>query len=745
MSDLLANLNPQQLAAATLPPQHALILAGAGSGKTRVLTTRIAWLISTGQVGPHGILAVTFTNKAAKEMLARLAAMLPINVRGMWIGTFHGICNRLLRAHHREAALPSTFQILDSADQLAAIKRLLKNLNVDDEKYPPRELAAFINAHKEQGIRAAQAEAFDDYTRRRVELYAEYDAQCQREGVVDFAELLLRTYELLRRNEPLRRHYQQRFRHILVDEFQDTNRLQYAWLKLLAGHGEPLRAAASRAASGDGEENPHAAEETAGACLFAVGDDDQSIYAFRGAEVGNMRDLQREFGVTNVIRLEQNYRSHGNILDAANALISNNRGRLGKNLWTDAGAGEPIRVFAGFSDLDEAAFVVDEVRELVRDGISRDHIALLYRSNAQSRVLEHQLFTAGVAYRVYGGLRFFDRQEIKHALAYLRLIANPDDDTAFMRVVNFPTRGIGSRSLEALQEAAHRANSSLYNAAASLSGKAGAAVGHFIRLIETLRVETGGLPLPEVIEHLLEKSGLRQHYLSEKEGRERLENLDELINAATGFVRDEDGLAAEQAALAELDPLAAFLAHASLEAGEHQAGEGQDAVQLMTVHAAKGLEFDVVFITGLEQGLFPHENSMLERDGLEEERRLMYVAVTRARQRLYLTHAQTRMLHGQTRYCLPSLFLEELPGALLRQVGQRPAPAPASVQEHNAPRYEAPGAGGFRVGQNVQHAKFGLGVIVAAEGRGADARVQVNFGAGGMKWLALEYAKLTAA
>ena len=720
MSDLLANLNPEQLAAVTLPPQHALILAGAGSGKTRVLTSRIAWLISVGQVGPHGVLAVTFTNKAAKEMLTRLSALLPINTRGMWIGTFHGLCNRLLRAHHREAALPATFQILDSADQLSAIKRLLKNLNVDDEKFPPRELAHFINAHKEQGIRAAQAEAYDEFTSRRVELYAEYEAQCQREGVCDFAELLLRTYELLSRNEPLRRHYQARFRHILVDEFQDTNVLQYKWLKQLAGYGEPVE----------------------GGCLFAVGDDDQSIYAFRGAEVGNMRDLEREFNVANVIRLEQNYRSHGNILDAANTLIKNNRRRLGKNLWTDAGAGEPIRVFEGFSDLDEARFIVDEVRELVRDGLPRTQIALLYRSNAQSRVLEHQLFTASVPYRVYGGLRFFDRQEVKHALAYLRLIANPDDDTAFARVVNFPTRGIGSRSVEALQEAAHRANSSLYNAAAGLSGKAGTSVGNFIRLIETLRSETQNLPLPEVIDHLIEKSGLRQHYLGEKEGKERLENLDELISAATAFLQDEDGTLANPT---EGDAVASFLAHASLEAGEHQAGEGQEAVQLMTVHAAKGLEFDAVFITGLEQGLFPHENSAMERDGLEEERRLMYVAVTRARKRLYLTHAQTRMLHGQTRYCLPSLFLEELPEELLRKVGHTPAFAPETPAFVSAPKRQSDAsAGGFRIGQSVQHAKFGLGVIVSAEG-GADAKVQINFGAHGMKWLSLAYAKLTPA
>ncbi len=777
MSDLLAKLNPEQLAAVTLPPQHALILAGAGSGKTRVLTTRIAWLISTGQVGPHGILAVTFTNKAAKEMLARLSAMLPINTRGMWIGTFHGLCNRLLRAHHREAGLPALFQILDSADQLSAIKRLLKNLNVDDVKFPPRELANYINAHKEQGIRAAQAEAYDEYTSRRAALYAEYDAQCQREGVVDFAELLLRSYELLERNEPLRRHYQQRFRHILVDEFQDTNRLQYAWLKLLAGH-DPRRQGTDRdqrsPVAGPPQDRTERGEAASalrfevenpvpssrsddagappreglgeGACLFAVGDDDQSIYAFRGAEVGNMRDLEREFRVANVIRLEQNYRSHGNILDAANALIKNNRGRLGKNLWTDAGAGEAIRVFEASSDLEEARLVVDEVRELARDGIRRTQIALLYRSNAQSRVLEHQLFSANVPYRVYGGLRFFDRQEVKHALAYLRLIGNADDDTAFLRVVNFPTRGIGSRSLEALQEAAHRANSSLYNAAASLPGKAGASVGNFIRLIETLRAETAGLPLPEVIDHLIEKSGLRAHYLAEKEGQERLENLDELINAATNFVHEETDNQDEGA-----DPLASFLAHAALEAGEHQAGEGQEAVQLMTVHAAKGLEFDAVFITGLEQGLFPHENAAQERDGLEEERRLMYVAVTRARRRLYLTYAQTRMLHGQTRYCLPSLFLEELPEQLLLKVNHAPAYA-ASVPSRASSASAAPArsadqtsASGLRIGQNVTHTKFGHGVIVSAEGRGSDARVQVNFGAQGMKWLALEYAKLTPA
>ncbi len=715
MSDLLANLNAPQLQSVTLPPVHALILAGAGSGKTRVLTTRIAWLISTGQVGPQGVLAVTFTNKAAKEMTARLASLVPINVRGMWIGTFHGLCNRLLRAHYREAGLPQSFQILDSADQLAMVKRLLKNLGIDDEKYPPREICHFINAHKEQGVRAGQAEAYDHYTQKRVEIYAEYEAQCNREGVCDFAELLLRCHELLQRNEPLRSHYQQRFRHILVDEFQDTNRLQYAWLQLLAGGG---------------------------ANIFAVGDDDQSIYRFRGAEVGNMREFERDYAGANVIRLEQNYRSHGNILAAANAIIKHNSDRLGKNLWTDAGEGEPIRCFEGYSDLDEARFVIDEIRELIRDGVVESQIAILYRSNAQSRVLEHELFTKGVPYKVYGGLRFFERQEIKHALAYLRLLGNPDDDTAFLRVVNFPTRGIGARSLENLQAAAHQTNSSLYNAAASLTGKAGQTVGAFIRLIETLRQETDKLPLPEIIEHVLEKSGLLQHYRTDKEGQERLENLDELINAAATFIDDEG-------AIGEGGALASFLAHASLEAGEHQAGEGQEAVQLMTVHAAKGLEFDVVFITGLEQGLFPHENSVNEgKDGMEEERRLMYVAVTRARRRLYLACAQTRMLHGQTRYCAPSSFLDEIPEALLKKLNKKAAPAPSHGGGYGA--YSGgsayapePVAGGLRIGQTVEHAKFGIGVIVSTEGRGADARVQVNFGGSGMKWLALEYAKLT--
>jgi DNA helicase II / ATP-dependent DNA helicase PcrA len=723
MSDLLANLNTEQLQAVTLPPQHALILAGAGSGKTRVLTTRIAWLIQTGQVEPAGVLAVTFTNKAAREMLARLGGMLPINTRGMWIGTFHGLANRLLRAHWRDANLPQLFQILDSADQLAAIKRMLKALNVDDEKFPPRELQHFINGQKEAGLRPQAVEAWDDYTRRRVALYQEYEAQCQREGVVDFAELLLRSFELLERNEPLRKHYQRRFRHILVDEFQDTNRLQYRWLRQFADEGRE-----------------------GGGAMFCVGDDDQSIYRFRGAEVGNMRDFEREFRVANVIRLEQNYRSHGNILDAANAIIRNNSNRLGKNLWTERGSGEPIRVFEGFADLDEARWVVDEIQQLVREGMSRSDIALLYRSNAQSRVLEHQLFSSGIAYRVYGGLRFFERQEIKHALAYLRLIANPDDDTSFARVVNFPTRGIVARSIEALTDAARTYNGSLYATVPHLSGKPGTVLAGFVRMIEDMRRDTAKLTLPELVDHVLDASGLRAHYRNEKEGQERLENLDELVSAATNFLA-EFGLPEEPT---EHALLADFLAHASLEAGDHQAEAGADAVQLMTVHSAKGLEFDVVFVTGLEEGLFPHENSLLEADGLEEERRLMYVAVTRARQRLYLSFAQSRMLHGQSRYNLKSRFLEEIPEALVKWLTpQRTPQMPGNTYfRPSSTPVQAPlparrrDDGGLRVGQVVEHAKFGQGVIVATEGSGSDARVQVNFGAAGLKWLLLSMAKL---
>ena len=714
----LHGLNPEQRAAVTLPHESALILAGAGSGKTRVLTTRIAYLIQSGQATPPGLLAVTFTNKAAKEMLTRLSAMLPINTRGMWIGTFHGLCNRLLRTHHREAGLPALFQILDSSDQLSAIKRLLKTLNVDEEKFPPKQVQHFINSSKDEGLRAEMVDAYDPFTRKMQEVFNEYDRQCNREGVVDFAELLLRSYELLSRDTALREHYQSRFRHILVDEFQDTNRLQYRWLKLLAGPGS---------------------------ALFAVGDDDQSIYAFRGAHVGNMREFERDFAVKQVIKLEQNYRSHGNILDAANALIHNNDGRLGKNLWTAEGSGEPIRVFEAATDQEEATFIVDEAKALQREGLSLADIAILYCSNAQSRVLEHALFSAGMPYRVYGGLRFFERQEIKHALAYLRLIASSEDDGALLRVVNFPARGIGARSLEQLQEAAKQRGVSLFEAACMrlVGGKAGTSLGNFAVLIETLRADCQALPLSEQIEQMLDKSGLLTHYKNEKEGAERVENLGELVNAAAGFVAEND----------EDHSLAAFLTHAALESGERQAEAGVAAIQLMTVHAAKGLEFHAVFLSGLEEGLFPHDNSRNERDGLEEERRLMYVAITRARRRLYLSHAQSRMLHGQFRYGVISRFLGEIPEQLLKLVNTRraftdtpkasawgTAPAPAPTRRA-ASSFDAP----WHIGQNVAHAKFGAGVIINCEGSGSEARVEVKFRNAGTKWLALEYAKLTAA
>jgi DNA helicase-2/ATP-dependent DNA helicase PcrA len=727
----LEHLNPEQLAAVTLPDEHALVLAGAGSGKTRVLTTRIAWLIKSGHVTPGGVLAVTFTNKAAREMMTRLTAMLPVNPRGLWIGTFHGLANRLLRTHHQEAGLPREFQILDMQDQLSAVKRLARALNVDEDRFPPRDLQRFINGQKDEGLRARDVPAGDDITRRQAEFFAAYDEQCQREGVADFAELLLRSYELLARHEIIRQHYQARFRYLLIDEFQDTNRLQYRWLKMFAGP-------ASR--------------------LFAVGDDDQSIYGFRGANVGNLAEFEKEFSRGKVIRLEQNYRSHGNILDAANALISNNRNRLGKNLWTSAGTGDPLRVFEGESDADEARFIAEEVGALRREGMRLVDIAVLYRSNAQSRVLEHALFGAAIPYRVYGGLRFFERAEVKHALAYLRLIASPADDTSFLRVANFPPRGIGARGMEQLQDAAKRKGVSLFAAVDAGKGLL------FKNLIEELQAETKELSLPEMAEHVIHRSGLIEHYRNEREGTERIENLEELVNAAAAFALDETR-AAERSSEAgeEMSPLVAFLTHAALEAGDHQAAEGQDALQLMTVHSAKGLEFHAVFLSGLEEGLFPHEQSTAEKDGLEEERRLAYVAITRARQRLYLSFAQTRMLHGQTRYSLASRFLEEIPEGLKKWLTPKRSrqrsmgfEAPARRQSHADnkdtyfPRKEAVTFtrredAGFRIGQNVTHPKFGAGVIVDAEGDGGDARVQVNFGRQGVKWLAVAVARLQAA
>jgi len=766
MSDLLAPLNPEQRAAVTLPHEPALILAGAGSGKTRVLTTRIAWLIQQRLASPLTVLAVTFTNKAAREMMTRLCALLPIDTRGMWIGTFHGLCNRMLRTHHHEAGLPATFQILDMADQLSAIKRLLKSLNVnvdvnvnaDDDEYSPKRLQYFINNAKEQGLRPAGVEAADRFSRRRVELYAAYEQQCQREGVVDFAELLLRCHELLSNNPALRAHYQARFRDILVDEFQDTNKLQYAWLKLLAGQDS---------------------------AIFAVGDDDQSIYAFRGADVGNMRSFEQEFHVRHLIKLEQNYRSHGHILDAANALIAHNMHRLGKNLRTDAGHGEPVRVYEAASDAQEANWIAGEIGALVGTGFTRSDIAVLYRSNAQSRALEHALVNAGIAYRVYGGLRFFERQEIKHALAYLRLIDNPDDDTSFMRVVNFPARGIGARTIEQLMDTARQYGCSMMAAIPYVAGKGGVSLVVFANLLAKMRADTQRMSLPDIVGYTVRTSGMENFYQTEREGQDRLENLQELVNAATAFCNEADYApdAPAREAIAQqsadmMTPLAGFLSHASLEAGDNQAQAGQDAVQLMTVHSAKGLEFTAVFITGLEEGLFPHEGSVKEADGLEEERRLMYVAITRAKQRLYLSFAQSRMLHGQTRYNVQSRFFDELPPQALKWLTPKTKTAPTErwagrgdhagwkrdsfahrgysqsrdtersrandrVSSRLANAQRAAGTG-FRIGQPVFHAKFGEGTVMALEGDGNDAKARVNFRRYGEKWLALAVAKLQA-
>ncbi|APV49001.1 hypothetical protein BWI17_04480 [Betaproteobacteria bacterium GR16-43] len=941
MPDLVSGLNPEQLKAVTLPRESALILAGAGSGKTRVLTTRIAHLITTREASPAGILAVTFTNKAAREMLTRLSAMLPINTRGMWIGTFHGLCNRMLRAHFRDAGLPQLFQILDSADQQAIIKRLSKAQGVDEEKYPPRQLQNFINNCKEQGLRANAVEAGDDFTRRMVAFYADYDAQCNREGVVDFAELLLRTFELLSKNLNLLHHYQERFKYILVDEFQDTNKLQYQWIKMLAGsngcvfavgdddqclvggtavtmadgeyrpieavvagdrvmtcfgeglfgtarvervHRSRARRELVRITLRDGRtlvstpEHAHfagfvALEETHEGLLvtrrawarpggpevviehsqlpeleeedvelpfgqvlaadvvpgmsmldergeFAVVQQVEripgrgrmvydldvepthnfiangvvthnSIYRFRGADVGNMNEFVKDFAVSNVVKLEQNYRSQGHILDAANAVIAQNKARLGKNLWTAEGKGEPLRVFAAATDGEEAQFIVDEVKQLHREGMNLSDMSLLYRSNAQSRILEHSLFRAGLSYKVYGGLRFFERMEVKHALAYLRLSGNTDDDTAFTRVVNFPARGVGARSIEQLQEAvASGVAENLFKAARKglVSGRSGTAIAHFVQLIEGLSTAAENLNLPELVEEILERSGLKAHYAAERDGQDRLENLNELVNACTLFAEEFEhgdtpaGESAEDVPATgthQQQVLAAFLSHASLEAGDHEASAGQDALQLMTMHSAKGLEFNAVFVSGLEEGLFPHENSMNEDGGLEEERRLMYVAITRARKRLYLTYAGSRMLHGQPRYGIVSRFVEEIPAELCKWIvlpekktfysptsnwggggghghgggernwnsggGRAPKADPNVYSTAQRASFETarPDEHPFGIGQNVVHAKFGEGVVLNFEGRGLDARVQVRFRGEGTKWLALQYAKLT--
>jgi len=769
-SPLLEHLNPEQYAAVTLPVgQHALILAGAGSGKTRVLTTRMAWLLQNRHATPGSILAVTFTNKAAREMLTRVATLLPINTRGMWMGTFHGLCNRMLRIHHQLAGLPATFQILDTADQLATVKRLCKQHKIAEDKFPAKQLAWFISNCKEQGLRPQQVEATDEHTRKKIEIYQLYEQQCQREGVVDFGELMLRCYELLQTHTALREHYQQRFTHILVDEFQDTNPLQYAWLKQLAGDMV------------DGRMHCQG-------CVMAVGDDDQSIYAFRGARVDNMHDFVREFAVQQHIRLEHNYRSSNHILDAANALISCNTHRLGKNLRTDITTGEPVRLYEAGNERTEAQWIADEIQQLTtQDSITPQEIAVLYRSNAQSRGIESALFNAAIPYRVYGGLRFFERAEIKHALAYLRLLENPHDDTSFTRVVNFPPRGIGTRTLEMLQDSASELQRPLYQSVGSVAGKGRSLLTNFIARIDTMRVHAQGQNLRDTIAHVLEASGLIAHYQNDREGSERLDNLEELLSAAESFVAsqgfdttttalplDEQGTpppAVDADTAPTLSPLVAFLTHAALEAGDNQAQAGQNAVQLMTIHASKGLEFDCTFISGLEEGLFPHNSAMNDGDkGLEEERRLMYVAITRARQRLYLSWAQSRMLHGSSRWNMRSRFVDELPEAALKWLTPQKTKPAATANDNNAApstdwnrfsfssknRTAQPPAtktgtrkprntpnGGLRVGTTVFHAKFGEGKVLALEGTADDARAHIHFPRHGTKWLALAVAQLT--
>ncbi len=660
---------------------------------------------------------MTFTNKAAGEMRARIETMLGVPSAPLWIGTFHGIAHRLLRIHWRDTNLPQAFQIMDSDDQLRAIRRLLKAQNLDEERWVPKEIMWFINARKDEGLRAKQIKDDGDPTRRMfIKLYELYQEQCDRAGVVDFAELLLRAYELFRDNAALLDHYRQRFRHVLIDEFQDTNTIQYSWLKLLAGpNGLP----------------------------FAVGDDDQSIYRWRGARVENLHQYRRDYPSVQMFRLEQNYRSTGNILAAANALISNNGGRLGKNLWTSGEQGDPVKLYAAFNERDEADFVINRIREYVMKGGLRSECAILYRSNAQSRTFEESLLTHRIPYRVYGGLRFFERAEIKDALGYLRLMHNRTDDASFERIVNLPTRGIGNKTLDMIRNYARANATSMWDAAGAsikeMGARGGQAIHAFLLLIQQLDEQTRTLPLHEQVDHVIHASGLVAHYQQEKgdRGEARVDNLNELVSAARGYEPEGD---------VEVSPLANFLAHAVLESGEEQAGAGEDAVQMMTLHSAKGLEFPVVFLCGMEDGLFPHQRSISDVDGLEEERRLCYVGTTRAMKQLYLTYAEQRRLHGVDSYGTPSRFIKEIPSELLEEIRPRIQISRPIYQPHRSGMgrvHEEPAnTGGVRLGQRVRHGKFGEGTVLDLEGQGSHARVQVNFERQGTKWLMLAYANL---
>ncbi len=727
VSPILDPLNDSQREAVTAPPGTVLVLAGAGSGKTRVLVHRIAWLIQVEQVAPWSLLAVTFTNKAAREMRGRIEEMLSQPLGGMWVGTFHGLTHRFLRAHWQDAGLPQHFQILDSDDQFRLIKRVLKAMELDESQWPPRQIQGFINKQKDEGLRPEHLDPGNDfYLQKCVAAYREYEEARVRGGLLDFADLLLCAHELLRQRPDILHHYQSRFRSILVDEFQDTNAIQYAWLRLLAGTSDNL---------------------------FAVGDDDQSIYGWRGARVENIQSFQRDYPATLVVRLEQNYRSTGNILQAANALIAHNPTRLGKNLWTEDGEGEPIRRYAAFNEVDEARFVVERIRRYsVDEGYRRSECAILYRTTAQSRLFEESLINVQLPYRVYGGLRFFERAEIRDALAYLRLIQNPHDDAAFERVINTPTRGIGDRTLDLLRQQAREARVSLWRAtqdtiaSGAPGGRASGALARFVELIRELQAQGVGMPLATIAAQAIESAALPDFYRKAKDGKgeDRVENLEQLVATAERFQQElEDE---------EADPLGGFLAHAALEAGEAQADQFEDAVQLMTLHSAKGLEFPIVFLTGLEEGLFPHSLSAEDPNRLEEERRLCYVGMTRAMHQLFLTHAETRRLHGREEYPFPSRFLREIPPELTEEVRgggvSRPGPAAygraAGFQAGRATDSQVE-TGGFRLGQRVLHPKFGEGVVLSSEGQGAQARIQVNFKGVGAKWLVLAYARLETA
>ncbi|MGB0846475.1 MAG: DNA helicase II [Thiolinea sp.] len=727
VSPILDELNKPQREAVSSPPKPVLVLAGAGSGKTRVLVHRIAWLLEVEGISPLSILSVTFTNKAAAEMRGRIHKLLGTPIGGLWVGTFHGLAHRLLRMHWREANLPQTFQILDSEDQIRMVKRLLKALELDESRWPPRQVAGFINARKDEGSRPQHLDDRGDPAQRElIRIYSLYDETCQRNGVVDFAELLLRSLELLRDNLELQAHYRNRFRHILVDEFQDTNALQYAWLRLIAG-----------------DQNP----------IFAVGDDDQSIYGWRGAKIENIHNFTRHYPDCETIRLEQNYRSSGNILKAANALIDNNRGRLGKKLWTDDSDGEKLHLYAAFNELDEARYVAGRIKQWVDYGNLRSEVAILYRSNAQSRVFESTFNENRIPYRVYGGLRFFERAEIKDALAYLRLTTNLADDPSFERIVNHPPRGIGERTVDMLRQIARTERRPLWEVAVEavesgeFTPRAAGAIGRFVSLIKQMNEDIQGLPLYEQVEAVISLAKLKDHFLAKEKGeagQARVDNLNELVTAANGFVYIQD----EE--LPDMDELSSFLAHAALEAGEGQGEAGEDCVQMMTLHSAKGLEFPMVFLCGLEEGLFPHQMSVDEPGRLEEERRLCYVGITRAEQQLVISYAEQRQLHGQTRFNPPSRFLKELPGELVDEIrpkvktyqtsyraSTRPAPAVRPAQRKGSQTES-----GFAIGQLVSHVKFGEGVITNAEGSGGHARVEVNFTSAGRKWLVLAYAKL---